>query len=121
MHQKTFRFVLIEHISIRILYGFCSAYIKCKNRLILMRNFTKLPVCCLLFLGHSFYLLAQEQKDTLKTNELEKIVVVSYVSMNGIGHLKEIQPPVIYAGKRTEVIVVDSVDGNKAINNTRQI
>lgn len=75
----------------------------------------------LLFPTGIFHVIAQKEKDSLKTNELDKVVVVSYISMNGIGHLKEIQPPVIYAGKRTEVIIVDSVDGNKAINNTRQI
>ncbi|HEX8279330.1 MAG TPA: TonB-dependent receptor, partial [Segetibacter sp.] len=62
-----------------------------------------------------------QQKDTLKITELDKVVVVSYVSMNGIGHLNEVQRPVIYAGKKTEVVIVDSVDANKAINNTRQI
>src|SRR3954454_12030924 len=62
-----------------------------------------------------------QQPDTFKIAELNKVVVVSYISMNGIGHLSESQPPIIYAGKKTEVIVVDSVDANKAINNTRQI
>ncbi|GEO10755.1 TonB-dependent receptor family protein [Segetibacter aerophilus] len=59
--------------------------------------------------------------DSSQAKELDKVVIVTYISMNGIGHLKEIQRPFIYAGKRTEVIVIDSVDGNKAINNTRQI
>lgn len=62
-----------------------------------------------------------QKNDSLKITELSKVVVVSYLSMNGIGHLNEVQPPIIYAGKRTEVIIVDSVDANKAINNTRQI
>jgi Fe(3+) dicitrate transport protein len=87
-----------------------------------MRTFTRLSVIStFLFFNCVFDATAQQSKDTLLTNSLEKVVVVSYISMNGIGHLKEIQPPVIYAGKRTEVIITDSVDGNKAINNTRQI
>lgn len=75
---------------------------------------------CLLLFGTSVCVKAQ-QKDSVKVTELKGIEVVSYIGMNGIGHIKEVQPPFIYAGKKTEVIIVDSVDANKAINNTRQI
>ncbi|HSU49151.1 MAG TPA: hypothetical protein VLJ41_01110, partial [Segetibacter sp.] len=87
-----------------------------------MKNFTKLTsIFSILVLNSAYDVKAQKQTDSLKARELDKVVVTSYISPNGIGHLKEIEPPFIYAGKRTEVIVIDSVDGNKAINNTRQI
>jgi Fe(3+) dicitrate transport protein len=55
------------------------------------------------------------------STQLKEIIVVGYRGMNGIGHFHESQDTYIYAGKKTEIIAVDSVDANKAINNTRQI
>jgi Fe(3+) dicitrate transport protein len=60
-------------------------------------------------------------KDTARITNLEGIKVTGYKSINGIGHFNEVHNAVIYAGKKTEVIEVDSLDANKAINNTRQI
>ena len=44
-----------------------------------------------------------------------------YKTVNGVGHLLDVKGSIIYAGKKTEVIIVDSLDANKAINNSRQI
>ena len=60
-----------------------------------------------------------QDKDSVKT--LKEIIVKGYKTVNGVGHLLETEDGVIYAGKKTEVIIVDSLDANKAINNTRQI
>jgi len=60
-----------------------------------------------------------QQNDSVKT--LKEIIVTGYKAINGVGHLLESEDGIIYAGKKTEVIVVDSLDANKAINNTRQI
>ncbi|MDE3184064.1 MAG: TonB-dependent receptor [Bacteroidota bacterium] len=60
-----------------------------------------------------------QHKDSVKT--LKEIIVKGYKTVNGVGHLLESEDGIIYAGKKTEVIVVDSLDANKAINNTRQI
>jgi Fe(3+) dicitrate transport protein len=60
-----------------------------------------------------------QDKDSVKT--LKEIIVKGYKTVNGVGHLLDEEDGVIYAGKKTEVIVVDSLDANKAINNTRQI
>src|SRR5690242_119634 len=60
-----------------------------------------------------------QQKGSVKT--LKEIIVTGYKAVNGVGHLLESEDGVVYAGKKTEVIVVDSLDANKAINNTRQI
>ena len=65
----------------------------------------------------------QAQKKSIKDSVfvLNGVTVTGYKTMNGVGHLLETKDGVIYAGKKTEVIIVDSLDANKAINNTRQI
>ena len=65
--------------------------------------------------------IAQGQTDTSKTQLLDNVQVVGYRVVNGVGHLTELKDGIIYAGKKNEVIIVDSLDANKAINNTRQI
>ena len=60
-------------------------------------------IFCLLLLNCTITATAQQQ-DSLKITELDKVVVVSYVSMNGIGHLNEVQRPLIFAGKKTQVV-----------------
>ncbi|MDO9184442.1 MAG: TonB-dependent receptor [Bacteroidia bacterium] len=64
-----------------------------------------------------------QNNDTLKNKEikLSEITVTAIRSVNGVGHLPEEKDGIIYAGKKNEVIIVDSLDANKAINNTRQI
>ncbi|WP_162945019.1 TonB-dependent receptor plug domain-containing protein, partial [Flavisolibacter nicotianae] len=59
------------------------------------------------------------QKDSAKS--LEPVTITGYRTVNGVGHLLEVKDGVIYAGKKNEVILTDSLDANKAINNTRQI
>ncbi|WP_162945025.1 TonB-dependent receptor family protein [Flavisolibacter nicotianae] len=75
----------------------------------------------LLAAGLEGCMVAVAQDDSARVQALEKVVIIGYKAMNGIGHLNEIKPPFIFTGKKTEVIVVDSIDANKAINNTRQI
>ena len=41
--------------------------------------------------------------------------------MNGVGHINEHSGQVIFSGKKNELLVIDSLDANKAVNNTRQI
>ena len=60
-----------------------------------------------------------QKKDSV--NILKEVSVKGYKTMNGIGRMLDVKDGVIYAGKKTEVIIVDSLDANKAINNTRQI
>ena len=49
------------------------------------------------------------------------VKVIGYKTVNGVGHLPDTKNGIIYAGKKNEIIFVDSLDANKAINNTRQI
>ncbi|MGN6541173.1 MAG: TonB-dependent receptor family protein [Ginsengibacter sp.] len=66
-------------------------------------------------------LFAQEQKDSTKTVSLKEIIVNKIKTVRGTGHMPDVKDGIIYAGKKNEVILVDSLDANKAINNTRQI
>lgn len=67
-------------------------------------------------------LAALAQKgDTTKINVLEEVTVIGFKTVRGTGHMPPVRNGIIYAGKKNEVIIVDSLDANKAINNTRQI
>ncbi len=65
-----------------------------------------------------FATLAQKA-DTIHT--LKEVTVTGFKTVRGTGHMPEVRNGIIYAGKKNEVILVDSLDANKAINNTRQI
>ena len=67
-----------------------------------------------------FTILAQKV-DTIKVNTLKEVTLISFKTVRGTGHMPEVKDGIIYAGKKNEVIIVDSLDANKAINNTRQI
>ena len=67
-------------------------------------------------LGFIHTIQAQDSTQTLKI-----LTVLGFKTVRGIGHMPEVKDGIIYAGKKSEVIVIDSLDANKAINNTRQI
>ncbi len=64
---------------------------------------------------------AQQVKVSDSAKTLQEVTVIGYKTVNGVGHFLESKDGIIYAGKKNEVILVDSLDANKAINNTRQI
>jgi Fe(3+) dicitrate transport protein len=71
-----------------------------------------------------FSLKAQKDnpiKDTTKIVYLKEVIVSGIKTIHGTGHMPEFKDGIVYAGKKNEVILVDSLDANKAINNTRQI
>ena len=59
------------------------------------------------------------QQDSTRT--LKHVTITGYRTVNGVGHMMDVKEGIIYAGKKNEVIITDSLDANKAINNTRQI
>lgn len=67
--------------------------------------------------------VSAQNKDSIKPKELDlsEIIIAEYRTVNGVGHLPDEKEGIIYAGKKTEILVTDSLDANKAINNTRQI
>ena len=73
-----------------------------------------------LSLGVVFPTLAQVVP-TVKSQDLGEVKVLGLKSKNGLGNLGEVGGAVIYAGKKTEVLVLDSLDANTAQNNPRQI
>ena len=57
-----------------------------------------------------------------KVIELNEVVIQKEKDkLFALGHLKDIEETAIYAGKKTEVIVLDNITANKAVNNARQI
>ncbi|HCW08121.1 MAG TPA: hypothetical protein DGG95_12240, partial [Cytophagales bacterium] len=52
---------------------------------------------------------------------LKEVKVLGIKSITGMGYLDEIHGGIIYSGKKTEVILLDSLDANTAQNNPRQI
>src|SRR4029078_12539614 len=60
-----------------------------------------------------------QEKDS--SNILPGVKVVGYKSMNGIGHVDTYAGQIIFAGKKNELLTIDSLDANKALNNTRQV
>lgn len=62
-----------------------------------------------------------QKKDSTSTTNLNEIKLNSYRIIQGKDFLNEVEGAVIYAGKKTFVVNVDSIEVNKAINNTRQI
>ncbi len=66
---------------------------------------------------------AQQHSDTTKTtiHELKEIDITSTRTLKGMGHLKDEKDGVIYAGKKTEVLLLDSIDANTAQSNPRQM
>ena len=65
--------------------------------------------------------LAQQLTDTPKIILLKQVNITGIKTVHSTGHMPEVKEGIIYAGKKNEVILVDSLDANKAINNTRQI
>lgn len=63
------------------------------------------------------------KKDSLLPIKKLKEVIVEYKKDNNFGltHLKQVEGTAIYAGKKTEVILLDDAAGNLATNNSRQI
>lgn len=66
----------------------------------------------------SFHPINSQIKDTI---DLKEIKIKRFKTVNGLGHFSDVKDGIIYAGKKSEIILVDSLDANKSINNTRQI
>ncbi len=57
-----------------------------------------------------------------KVTQLNKVDVVRpLISGQGMGHMPEVYNGVIYSGMKTEILVLDSVDANKAQDNPREM
>ncbi|HET6989795.1 MAG TPA: TonB-dependent receptor, partial [Bacteroidia bacterium] len=54
-------------------------------------------------------------------NILKVVDITGIVSISGMGNLGEVHDGIIYSGKKTEVLILDSLDANTAQNNPRQV
>ena len=79
-------------------------------------NFTKIILTLVAIAGLQSI---KAQENTV--NSLKEVIVKGFKTVNGVGHMTDSKDGIIYAGKKNEIILVDSLDANKAINNTRQI
>ncbi|MGA7161142.1 MAG: TonB-dependent receptor plug domain-containing protein, partial [Bacteroidota bacterium] len=73
--------------------------------------------------GKNNFVTITSQRDSSldSTYVMKEVLVTSFKVMGGIGQMKDEAGGVIYAGMKNEVLEIDSLDANKAINNTRQI
>ncbi len=60
--------------------------------------------------------LAEEKSELLK-----EVTISGIRSITGMGYLAEAHDGIIYSGKKTEVLLLDSLDANTAQNNPRQV
>ncbi len=58
---------------------------------------------------------------TEKISVLNEIEISGIRSITGMGYLDEVHGAAIYSGKKTEVLLLDSLDANTAQNNPRQV
>jgi Fe(3+) dicitrate transport protein len=70
------------------------------------------------FIGFVCCLLHAQRNDTVT---LQEVSVQKIKSVNGMGRIQHAKDGVLYEGKKNEVLIIDSLDANKALNNTRQI
>ena len=64
----------------------------------------------------------QARVDTIaKTQNMNEVSVTGVRSLKGLGHLNDEGNCIIYSGKKTEVLLLDSIDANTAQNNPRQL
>ncbi len=79
-------------------------------------------VKCLLAVGLALPALAQPTRpDSLKNVQLGEISVTANRAPAAVGRLAEVSGTAIYAGKKNEVIRLDGLNANVALNNARQL
>jgi Fe(3+) dicitrate transport protein len=54
-------------------------------------------------------------------HQLQEVIVTGVRAITGMGYLAETNNLVVYSGKKTEVLLLDSLDANTAQNNPRQV
>lgn len=68
-------------------------------------------------------LQAQNLNDTttFNTQQIPEISITGVKSIKGMGYLDEVNSGIVYSGKKTEVLLIDSIDANTAQSNPRQV
>ncbi len=68
-----------------------------------------------------FSVTQAQQIDTTKIVILNEVTINAAQSLGGMERMPEIKDNVIYAGKKTEVILLDKINADLSTNNTRQV
>ncbi len=90
-----------------------------------MRLSLPVTITALIIFSDLLFCHAQQAPDTtgagLKVQDMQEISITGVRSLKGMGHLNDEVDGIIYAGKKTEVILLDSIDANTAQSNPRQL
>ncbi len=82
-------------------------------------------ICALATLTPVLFASAQVRNDTVsktpKTYNIQEVSITGVKSLKGMGHLSDEVGGIVYAGKKTEVLLLDSIDANIAQSNPRQL
>ena len=62
-----------------------------------------------------------QQNDTAKTITLKEVTIHENQSLSEMERMPDLKENVIYAGKKTEVIVLDKINADLSTNSTRQV
>lgn len=89
--------------------------------IILPSNMYKSNLVFAFFYFALFSAMQAQQKDTIPVESLDDVIIRVSYSVGGIDRMPDIKDNVIYAGKKTEVIRVNSISADLSTNNTRQI
>jgi Fe(3+) dicitrate transport protein len=83
----------------------------------------KLKIFIILLACIGIQVQAQTKKDTISKRNimLNEVRIIDVKAIKGMGYLGETSNHINYSGKKTEVILLDSLDANTAQNNPRQI
>ncbi len=65
--------------------------------------------------------IAQDSVRTKGARKIHEIIVNGYRPVSGMGYLNDVHDGIIYSGKKTELITLDSLNANTAQNNPRQV
>lgn len=61
------------------------------------------------------------KSDTTKTVSTKEVVIDGYYLLGGIERMPDVENSIIYAGKKTEVILLNKINADVSTNNARQI
>src|SRR5438045_2685004 len=83
------------------------------------RTFTYIALLC--FVQSTIAQVTDSTQKAKKVYQLQEVDISGVRHIKGMGYLTEVNNGIIYSGKKTEVLLVDSMDANTAQNNPRQV
>lgn len=65
--------------------------------------------------------ISDSTKSTITRKSIHEIIVTGYKGISGMGYMNDVHDNLIYSGKKTEVLLLDSINANTAQDNPRQV